>query len=89
MVEKSINSNSKRSLKVTMSKNIVCHICDSNLAYKDYPGTKLLDEFGNKPCWDCFQEDEVTQEEIKEENKEETEEDFKDGSEEEIEEATQ
>ena len=42
-----------------MSKNIFCHICDSNFAYKEYQGPKLLDEFGNKPCTECISEDEA------------------------------
>lgn len=38
-----------------MSK-IICHICDSELAYQKYTGTKLLDEEGNKPCLQCLLE---------------------------------
>ena len=39
-----------------MSKNIICWICDGNLSYKEYEGTKLLDEEGNKPCFECVLE---------------------------------
>ena len=35
--------------------NIICWICDNNLALKVYEG-KLLDEDGNKPCFECVLE---------------------------------
>ena len=43
--------------------NIICWICNDNLAYKAYDETKLLDEDGNKPCFECWQEDNATTEE--------------------------
>lgn len=35
--------------------NVICHICEINLALKKYDG-KLSDEEGNKPCLDCVLE---------------------------------
>ena len=39
-----------------MANNIICYLCDINLTYKDYSGTKMLDEDGNKPCFECLLE---------------------------------
>jgi hypothetical protein len=39
-----------------MAKNMICHICNDALAYFDYNGTQLLDEDGNKACFDCLLE---------------------------------
>ena len=36
--------------------NIICWICSNNLTYHDYEGTKLLDEDGSKPCFECLLE---------------------------------
>jgi hypothetical protein len=41
-----------------MSRNIICWICDDNLSYPEYEGTKLLDDNGDKPCLQCISEDE-------------------------------
>ena len=38
--------------------NPICYLCGVNLVYKEYDGTKLLDEDGSKPCFDCVTEDE-------------------------------
>ena len=43
--------------------NLICWICSNNLAYKKYEGTKLLDEDGNKPCYECLIEDDALNEE--------------------------
>lgn len=34
--------------------NIICWICKDNLSYKEYNETKYLDEYGNKPCFECL-----------------------------------
>jgi len=39
-----------------MSKNIICPICQDNLAYQEYKGTKLLGDDGEKPCFECLLE---------------------------------
>ena len=36
--------------------NIICWLCKNNLIFKDYDGTKLLDEDGSKPCFECLLE---------------------------------
>jgi len=36
--------------------NLICWICNDNLAYHKYEGTKFLDEEGNKPCFECLLE---------------------------------
>jgi len=46
-------------------KNIICWLCNDNLVYAEYSGTKLLDEEGNKPCFDCYNED-LSEEEAEE-----------------------
>ena len=38
-----------------MAKNIICYICDQNLAYQAYEG-KLVSEDGDKPCSECVLE---------------------------------
>jgi hypothetical protein len=43
--------------------NFICWICDSNKPYLEYSETKLLDEEGNKPCFECFLEAEEAEEE--------------------------
>lgn len=43
--------------------NIICWICGSNLTCSVYDGTKLLDEYGSKPCLECWQEDDALEEE--------------------------
>lgn len=49
-------------------KNMICWICDCNLAHFEYAEKKLLDEEGNKPCAECIREDaelsELTDEEL-------------------------
>lgn len=50
--------------------NIICWICDNNLALKVYEG-KLLDEDGNRPCFECVLEsgdDEENEEEFEPED---------------------
>ena len=47
---------------------MICHICDNNVIYKDYKGTKLLDEDGNKPCFECFLESDEASEQEETEN---------------------
>ncbi len=42
--------------------NVICHICQINLALKQYDGV-LLDEDGNKPCLECVIEDAESNEE--------------------------
>lgn len=37
--------------------NIICWICKDNLAHQKYDGSKLLDEDGSKPCFECLMED--------------------------------
>lgn len=37
--------------------NPICWICSQNLVYKAYDKEKLLDLDGNKPCFECFLED--------------------------------
>ncbi len=37
-----------------MAKNIICYICNDALAYKEYKGTAMLDENGDRPCFDCL-----------------------------------
>ena len=49
--------------------NIICYICDNNLALKSYTG-KLLDEDGNKPCFECVIEAGEEESEEPEEDKE-------------------
>jgi hypothetical protein len=39
-----------------MTKSI-CYICDTNLPYRAYNGSKFLDESGNKPCLECLVEE--------------------------------
>lgn len=41
----------------------ICWICSQNLIYKAYDKTKLLDEDGNKPCFECLLEDNALEEE--------------------------
>lgn len=53
-----------------MIKNI-CWMCDSNFPYLIYNGSKHLDEYGNKPCFDCLFESGVFDEETKEETENE------------------
>jgi hypothetical protein len=36
--------------------NMICWICNENLAFFDYKGSKLLDEDGSKPCVECIAE---------------------------------
>ncbi len=36
--------------------NTICHVCEINLSYKEYKGTKLLGENGEKPCFECLLE---------------------------------
>ena len=52
-------------------KNIICYLCNDNLVYQEYEGTKLLDDNGDKPCFECLLEagifDEVPQEEVENE----------------------
>ena len=36
--------------------NLICWICNDNLSYKEYNGTKYLDDNGNKPCFECLLE---------------------------------
>lgn len=36
--------------------NFICWICNDNLSFKEYRGTKHLDNEGNKPCFDCLLE---------------------------------
>ena len=36
--------------------NPICWICKDNLCYKQYTGTKHLDEDGSKPCFECLVE---------------------------------
>lgn len=36
--------------------NIICWICNDNLSYQKYEGSKLLDEDGSKPCFECLLE---------------------------------
>ena len=48
--------------------NLICWICNCNLCYKEYKGTKLLDEDGNKPCFECLNEAEALEEEKEEAN---------------------
>jgi hypothetical protein len=43
--------------------NIICWICGNNLVYKQYSGTELLDDEGNKPCYECVLEAEIAEEE--------------------------
>ena len=43
--------------------NIICWMCDQNKVYLQYEGTELLDESGNKPCFECFLESEAAKEE--------------------------
>ena len=47
--------------------NPICWICSQNLVYKLYTGTKLLDDEGNKPCFDCVEEEYATEEPTDEE----------------------
>jgi len=47
--------------------SIICWICKDNLSFQEYEGTKLLDDDGSKPCFDCLLEagafDEETEDE--------------------------
>jgi len=43
--------------------NIICWMCDINKSYKEYDGTDLLDDEGNKPCFECILEAEADKEE--------------------------
>lgn len=43
--------------------NIICYICKDSLAYQDYEGLKLLDDNGDKPCFECLIEAGVFDEE--------------------------
>lgn len=48
--------------------SLICWICENNLSYREYQGTKLLDEEGNKPCFECLTEDEALEEDNEEES---------------------
>lgn len=39
--------------------NIICWICKIEMSFKNYDGTRLLDEQGNKPCFECILEDQA------------------------------
>ena len=41
--------------------NVICHVCNVNLALKKYDGD-LKDENGDNPCLDCVLEDEAEKE---------------------------
>lgn len=43
--------------------NIICWICNDNLAYQKYDANKLLDDNGDKPCFECMMEDMAKDEE--------------------------
>lgn len=45
-----------------------CYLCDTNLPCKDYTGTKLLSENGEKPCMECLLEAGVFDDEEAEED---------------------
>ena len=47
---------------------LICWICDINLQFKGYTGTKLLSPDGEKPCYECFLEDDVDTDENEEED---------------------
>lgn len=36
--------------------NLICWICSNGLVYREYTGTKLLSDEGEKPCFDCVSE---------------------------------
>jgi hypothetical protein len=36
--------------------NPICYICQDNLIYREYKGTKFLDDDGSKPCFQCLVE---------------------------------
>jgi hypothetical protein len=36
----------------------ICWCCQVNVAWPEYDGEKLLGEEGEKPCFECVQEDE-------------------------------
>jgi hypothetical protein len=42
--------------------NLICWICQINRPF-EYLGTKLLNEDGEKPCYECYLEDEESSEE--------------------------
>lgn len=47
--------------------NFICWICEINKAYKEYEDVELLNEEGDKPCFDCIVESEKNKEETEEE----------------------
>jgi hypothetical protein len=36
--------------------NLICWICNDNLCFQDYKGTKYLNEDREKPCFECLLE---------------------------------
>ena len=48
--------------------NFICWICEGNRAYREYEGTELLSEEGEKPCLECIQESENQKEELENES---------------------
>lgn len=47
--------------------NFICWICSQNRPFTEYEGTKLLNEDGDMPCWECILEDEALSEEAENE----------------------
>jgi hypothetical protein len=46
--------------------NPICWICGINKTWKEYKGQDLLNEDSDKPCFECFLEDEAAKEESQE-----------------------
>ena len=51
--------------------NLICWRCEIEKTFKGYLGTKLLDENGNKPCYQCYLEEEADKDSEREDHEHE------------------